>query len=220
MATKVTNSSLTASEISFLESLGDIMESVLHSADKSNSSNHLTKTDSKDNDPEEVSDSSQDHSLSEDKLILGKDGRRILYNDKLIQELLTNGLTIKDLSTKYNVNYYSLAMYIKNHNFTYHRRSRKSNTTTKEDAVMPIVPDKPKTNNFSFSTPNKPITKPSNTGRYSCIPDDWRTDPAYKLYVECSICGKVFLPSSQHMYKDKKNNKVCSYSCARKAGTL
>lgn len=36
----------------------------------------------------------------------------------------------------------------------------------------------------------------------------------------CPICGKLFTPAPKHIYKDKSNQFVCSYSCARKAGTM
>ena len=34
----------------------------------------------------------------------------------------------------------------------------------------------------------------------------------------CSVCGKIFIPAYKHLYKDKKGNKVCSYTCARETG--
>lgn len=34
----------------------------------------------------------------------------------------------------------------------------------------------------------------------------------------CPVCNKKFHPASSHIYKNKKDKKVCSYTCARKSG--
>ena len=32
--------------------------------------------------------------------------------------------------------------------------------------------------------------------------------------LTCPVCGKVFLPAPQHIYKDKRSSKrVCSWGC-------
>lgn len=48
------------------------------------------------------------------------------------------------------------------------------------------------------------------------IPDIYRKDTSR----ECPVCGKIFTPAPQHIYKNPKGVKVCSYTCARRSGGM
>lgn len=39
---------------------------------------------------------------------------------------------------------------------------------------------------------------------------------------ECSVCGKIFIPSSLHVYKDRRNKRknVCSWNCVCRSERL
>ena len=76
-------------------------------------------------------------------------------------------------------------------------------------------------------TPKKEVTRVEKPIKHSSFyPKKRSQKPAAKQIIykdhsqKCPVCGKIFVPAPQHIYKNKKGIKVCSYTCARKCGGM
>lgn len=237
MATKVINPVLTEDEKLLLSTLGNIMERLLHDPTKHNTSpedksvsiennNKLSDIIENSNPEDDPGNGSSIQESSDNKIVLGKNGRRIIYNNELIQKLLDDGLTLKQITEKYNLNYQTFSMYVRNNGFNYNRRSRnKKNNAVSDSSSDTSSEVKTAVSDSTISNLSNP---PNSTNHGNFVPKPISITPKkidknsqmYKGYIKCPVCKKMFYPASQHIYHDKRNNKVCSYSCARKSGGM
>lgn len=140
---------------------------------------------------------------SEDKsndLVLGKNGRSYIFNRKAIKKLLDDGVSRKEIANQAGVNIMTMSRFINSMNLSGNQSS-----------------DNQSNDNIDIKS-QKQLVDSEDTKK--SIKGDIISDSLKKGTKICPVCGKEFYPALQHVYKNSKGKKVCSYSCARKSGGM
>lgn len=167
--------------------------------------------------------------IDRSSIIKGKNGRRYVLNLIELKTLVNKGISVakiaKDTGLAYNTvkcsvdligdkTYKELIDIMNTQMNTKETRNRHipipKQVATKRSITNPSDDKMRHLNGNTYMT-ETPILRDSEKRTLSSLVRDSRN---------CPICGKLFTPAPKHIYKDKYNQFVCSYSCARKAGTM
>ena len=129
---------------------------------------------------------------NKDSIVLGKKGRKYLFNHDKVKELVENGISIDELVEMSGVSVPTIKNYLKESELggliKESSKGRKKCTNKANKAFEPLVPSKKVPYHLKISKK-----------------------------INCPICNKEFVPAEYHVYNDGKGNKVCSYSCSIRA---
>ena len=141
------------------------------------------------------------------QIVLGKCGKKYIFNHSRIEELYLNqNMSQAQLAELAGVNVITMRKYLSESGLAEKKTGVRS---SEPKSTPPAAKKKQSTLKWSWTPKEKSLQELRDS-----IPDIYRKDTSR----ECPVCGKIFTPAPQHIYKNKKGQKVCSYTCARKSG--
>ena len=187
--------------------------------------------DTNSSDSTESNDSNSNPVIQIDRssIIKSKNGRRYVLNLIELKTLVSEGISVakiaKDTGLAYNTVKCSVDLIgDKTDNELIDIMTTQMNTKETRNRHIPIP--KQVTTKRSITNPSDDKMRHLKGNTYMTETPTLRDSEKRALSSlvrdsrNCPICGKLFTPAPKHIYKDKYNQFVCSYSCARKAGTM
>lgn len=117
----------------------------------------------------------------------------VITREVAIKDYVEGGLTISEMSKKYNIGHGSVRNKLKE--------------------LGLFEPNK----NYDSSSATKNYKSFSETGVVKR-----KTQPVDQIVlrgmIKCPVCGREFYPAPYHQWKSSRGAKVCSYSCSLKSG--
>jgi hypothetical protein len=142
-------------------------------------------------------------------IIMGKQGRSYIFNKDKVEELfIGKGINQAKLAEMANVSVITMSKYLKESGLL---DKKKTGVRDPESSPTPPAAEKKPTPKWNWTPKEKSLQELRDS-----IPDIYKKSNQHK----CPVCGKLFSPAPQHIYKNPKGVKVCSYTCARKSGGM
>lgn len=142
-------------------------------------------------------------------IILGKKGKSYVFDEARVRKLIEEDeLTVSYVAELAGINVITMRKYVQSLGISTSRK-KKTAVRIEESSTAPAASSIPK-KQWNW----QPKEKSLNEIRDS-LPKHLRAGE-----VVCPVCKKKFYPAPQHIYKNKKGAKVCSYTCARKSGGM
>lgn len=142
-----------------------------------------------------------------DQIVLGKRGKKYIFNHARIEDLYLNqNMNQTQLAGLAGVNILTMKKYLSESGLL---DKKKTGVSDPEPSPPPAATEERLSPKWSWTPKERSLQEIRDS-----IPACYRKDNSRK----CPVCGKVFSPAPQHIYKNKKGQKVCSYTCARKSG--